>query len=137
MQRRHGPMGPPGNANVQSGTQTFVSADWLWNDSWSLRTATGTTNSWFTRYVDLNTDLITEDIVNNGTVLVYFKPVETQTSWTSLPYTYLSFNSQFYYNFQYEYDVGSIRLHYFWTPNGSAGIMPGGIEYLRVTRLHL
>src|SRR5881394_1218438 len=127
-----GPMGPAGNANVQSGTQALVSADWLWNDSWILETGIGSTTGWFTRYADISTPLITEDIVNNGTVLVYFKssvePVQGQAGWTSLPFTFLEFGNQFYYNFRYKYEVGKIRLHYFWSPNGSSGTVPDGLN---------
>lgn len=122
-----GPEGPPGNANVGSGTATLASADWLWNSQWSLESAAGSTTSWFSRYVDIPDALITQDIVDDGAVLVYFKPVEGQTFWTPLPFAFVAFGSQYYHQFHYRYDVGNIRLHYFWTPNGG-GTVPSGLS---------
>lgn len=121
-----GPQGPQGNANVKTGTIIPTNAQWLWNSFWTLTTSTGSNTLYATRYVDINTNLVTAGIVTTGTVLVYFKP--TGDAWTPLPFRFLDVTRNYYFNIVYEYKQGLIRLHYFWDSNISGGGAPTGLN---------
>jgi hypothetical protein len=121
-----GPQGPPGNANVKTGIVTLTNAQWLWGGNWSLTTSTGSSTIYSTRSVNVNTNLVTAGIVTTGTVLVYFKP--GNDGWVPLPYHFLDFTRNYYYNIVYEYKQGLIRLHYFWDSNTVAGGVPSGLS---------
>lgn len=121
--KKEGPIGPAGkdgNANVRSGTVSLTNADWKWASTWSLSIGAGSTTNYNTRYSEINTDLITQEIADKGSVQVFFKPKDE--GWVSLPYI---FQSSYSINFMYEYMPGKIRLHYFWTPNMTG--IPAGL----------
>jgi hypothetical protein len=123
-----GPQGPTGNANVKATIVTVTNSQWLWNSLYSFTTASGSTTSFFTRYADITTPQITDDILTNGMVLVFFRPFAQSTDWVPLPYSFQAFGGQFYYNIVAVPTAGKIRLHYFWTPNGSAGTVPNNLS---------
>lgn len=114
--------GPPGNANVRSDTLSLTNANWLWAGSWPLSTGGGTVTYYPTRYVDINTELITQEIVDKGSVQVFFKP--GNDAWVALPFTFLEAGNLFFYNIMYDYKQGRIRLHYFFTRNQPGGTFP-------------
>lgn len=114
--------GPPGNANVRSDTLMLRNADWLWNGLWPLSTGSGTVTYYPTRYVDINTELITREIVDKGAVQVFFKP--NNEGWVALPFTFLEWNYLYSYNIVYDYRPGNIRLHYFFTLNQTGASIP-------------
>jgi hypothetical protein len=58
-----GPQGPSGNANVQATTFTVTSTQWQ---------STGTGGTDYEKYVDLTVPSITQNILDNGAVLVYW-----------------------------------------------------------------
>jgi hypothetical protein len=58
-----GPQGPSGNANVHSSTFVVTSTQWQ---------TTGTSGTDYEKYVDLSDPYITQDILDNGAVLVYW-----------------------------------------------------------------
>lgn len=121
--------GPMGNANVRSDTVSLTNADWKWNSFWTLTTSTGTTTTYPTRYAEINTELITRGIVDKGSVQVFFKPDNAAGSgWVPLPYIFLDFTRNYFFNFVYEYVPGKIRLHYFWTSNITGAGVPSGLN---------
>lgn len=124
--KKEGPAGPPGNANVKSGTVSLTNTDWKWNSFWTLTTNTGSNTSYPTRYVDINTDLVTQDIADKGSVQVFFKP--DGDVWAPLPYTFLDVTRNYFFNFMYEHKAGRIRLHYFWTSNIAGGGAPANLN---------
>lgn len=124
--KKEGPMGPPGNANVRSDTVSLTNADWKWNSFWTLTTSAGSNTIYPSRYADINTELVTQDIANKGSVQVFFKP--SNDGWAPLPYTFLDVTRNYYFNFVYEYKQGLIRLHYFWTSNIAGGGTPTGLN---------
>lgn len=71
---------------------------------------------------------LTEDISDEGNVQVYLKTGGSgfgeTTLWKPLPYEIISFGSDFYYNFDYAYEVGRIILYYYYTPNDSNSSTP-------------
>ncbi|MFN5346416.1 MAG: hypothetical protein ACK44N_04205 [Bacteroidota bacterium] len=58
-----GPQGPSGNANVHSSTFVVTATQWQ---------TTGTSGTDYEKYVDLSDPYITQDILDNGAVLVYW-----------------------------------------------------------------
>jgi len=118
---KKGDTGPEGNANVKSGTVILTNTSWLYPGTWMIKPAVNTSVSYSTRYADINTPLITEDVVKNGMVLVYFNPASDNT-FTPLPYTFESIT--YYYNFAFEYKAGNIRLHFYYSSNASGGALP-------------
>jgi hypothetical protein len=58
-----GPQGPSGNANVHSSTFVVSSTQWQ---------TIGTSGTDYEKYVDLSDPYITQDILDNGAVLVYW-----------------------------------------------------------------
>lgn len=127
--KKEGPMGPPGadgNANVRSGTVTLTNADWKWNSFWEFTTSTGSSTIYSTRYAEINTELVTKEIADKGSVQVFFIP--SIEGWVPLPYTFLNASLNYYFNFMYEYIPGKIRLHYFWTSNIAGAGVPSGLS---------
>jgi hypothetical protein len=115
-----GPQGPQGNANVLVDTFTLTSADWSWNSLYSFSTGSGSYTSYFTRFHDATDSLITQAILNTGLILVYFTPYQNNANqWEPLPYSFLAFSSAYYYNFVFETFLYKVRLHYFYSANGS------------------
>ncbi|NML20694.1 hypothetical protein HHL16_07405 [Pseudoflavitalea sp. G-6-1-2] len=121
--KKEGPPGADGNANVRSATVTPANAEWKWSSTWTLTISTGSTLYYNTRFLDINTDLITQDIVDKGSVQVFFKP--NNDGWAPLPYVIPGFYQN--YNFVYEYKKGLLRLHYFWSAVPGGGAVPAGL----------
>jgi len=115
-----GPMGPQGNANVFTDTFTLANVDWLWNSGYTYSNTNNGTVTYFTRYHDVVFSRITQGILDSGMVMVYVAPnANDPNQWSPLPYSFLSFGSAFYYNYVYETMPGKVRLHFFYTQNGS------------------
>jgi hypothetical protein len=115
-----GPTGPQGNANVFTDTFSLASADWLWNSQYVYSTSSGGYTEYFTRYHDVTFSKVTQGLLDSGMVMVYMVPNATDTNqWAPLPYTFLAFGGAYYYNYVYETMPGKVRLHYFYTANGS------------------
>lgn len=127
--KKEGSMGPPGadgNANVRSGTVSLTNADWKWASSWALTTSTGSSTIYSTRYADINTELLTQEIADKGSAQVFFKP--SNDGWVPLPFIFLDVTRNYFFNFMYEYKQGKIRLHYFWTSNIVGAGNPTGLN---------
>lgn len=124
--KKEGPAGADGNANVKSGTVSLTNADWKWASSWALTTSAGSNTIYSTRYADINTELVTQDIVDKGSVQVFFKPDNDE--WAPLPFSFIDVTRNYSFNFMYDHKPGKIRLHYFWAPNGTTGTLPGGLN---------
>lgn len=123
-----GPQGPTGNANVKATIVTVKSNQWLWNATYWYSHITNGAVGVFTRYADIDEPLITDDILNEGMVLVFFRLYAQSTDWVPLPFLFQAFNNQYYYNIAAVPTAGRIRLHYFWTPSGSAGTVPTNLS---------
>jgi hypothetical protein len=91
-----GPQGPSGNANVNSSTFIVSATQWQTN---------GTSGIDYEKYVDLNDPYITQDILDNGAVLVYW--VTSTGINVQLPY-------------QNVYPAGSTPFIY--QPNATVGV---------------
>lgn len=130
--KKEGPAGPAGapgedgNANVRSGTVSLTNADWKWNSFWTFTTSTGTQTLYATRYADINTELLTQEIADKGAVQVFFKPDKDE--WVPLPYHFLDVTRNYFFNIVYSYKAGRIQLHYFWTSNIAGGGVPTGLN---------
>ena len=115
-----GPQGPAGTANVFTDTFTLVNSQWLYNSAYVYSTPGGGYTEYFTRYHDQAFSKVTKGVLDTGMVLVYFTPNMTDTNqWSPLPYSFLAFGSAYYYNYAFESMPGKVRLHFWYTANGS------------------
>lgn len=115
-----GPQGPIGNANVFTDTFSLANADWAWNSAYGYTTGNNAYVTYFTRYHDVTFSKVTQGMLDTGMVMVFINPYANSTNqWAPMPYTFLNFGSQYYFNFVFETMPGKVRLHYFYTANGS------------------
>jgi len=122
-----GPQGPEGNANVQVDTFSLTSSQWLWNSQYVLQTSPSSYTEYFTRYYDATDSSVTQDILDQGLVLVFFTPNTSNNTdqWAPLPYEFLDASEVFTYNVVFETMVDTVRLHYFF-----AQFAPGTVPVL-------
>lgn len=96
-----GPAGPKGNANVISINYLVLESDW---------TEVGKPgDEGFFLAVDLDVPEITQDIVDNGLVLAYYRANDNDP-WTALPFTRISHNPEFIEKFDFIYDFEFVGL---------------------------
>jgi hypothetical protein len=121
-----GPQGPPGgSSSVKTDVFTVNGSDWLWNSQYIYETSPGSYTEYFTRYYVRKNNTISQYLLNNGLVLVYFtpSPVYNPTQWEPLPY---QFDSSFGYtdNYVYVTAVGQVTLHYFFIQTDPTATLP-------------
>ncbi len=115
-----GPIGPEGNANVQTAIYDVPPQHWSANS-----------DGGFTAI--LTVPEITSDIYNNGAVLVYMlnESDPSNKSFNMLPYTYVDTTSITYMD--YDVYVGEIDIHLKWVDNGIDDTqVPGTTESFKV-----
>ena len=102
-----GPQGPEGipgrdgNANVWSITYQAEEADWF-------DVGTPGADEYFLA-LDLDVPEITQDIVDNGIVLVYYRQ-DDQSPWIALPYTFISHNPEYIEKLDMIYSLGFVGM---------------------------
>ena len=99
-----GPQGPPGqdgNANIWSITYLAEEGDWF-------DVGTPGEDEYFLA-LDLDVPEITQDIVDNGVVLVYYREDE-QSAWIALPYTFISHNPEYIEKLDMIYSLGFVGM---------------------------
>ncbi len=122
---KDGEVGPEGNANVKTDVFSLTSADWLWNSSYSFKTSPSSSSSYYSRYYVRNNSSITQDVLDNGMVLVYFTPNSSNNDqWEPLPYQFTDFSLAFDYNIAFETVPGSVKLHYFFVRRNATATLP-------------
>jgi hypothetical protein len=121
-----GPQGPMGNANVMVDTFSLVSSQYAWNSFYGFETASLASTSFLTRYHDCPFPAVTSGVLATGMVLAYFTSdgYSYPDQWVPLPYSFPAFSDQYYYNFAYQTNVGTVRIQYFYSPNGANGTLP-------------
>ena len=134
-----GPQGPQGvtgatgTANVLSKTITLSNTDWGNNvrdiifknslSSWIYHTA---------RFVDISEPSITQSVIDNGLVLVYFTPdLEYPNVYANLPFSILDYTQRaFYYHVEFTTpEPGKLRLLYYFSPNNAGDAVPEVAAY--------
>ena len=98
-----GPQGPAGNANVHSSTFVVTASQWQ---------TSGTAGTDYEKYVDLNDPYITQDILDNGAVLVYW--VTSSGINVQLPYqnVYPAGSTPFIYQPSATLGVATVEAYY-------------------------
>ncbi|MEL6676435.1 MAG: hypothetical protein AAFR61_29775 [Bacteroidota bacterium] len=96
-----GPAGQDGNANIWSITYSALESDWY-------DVGTPGTEGYFLA-LDLDVPEIDQLVVNNGLVLVYYRP-DTQSPWFALPYTVINHNPEYIEKLDMTYDLGFVGL---------------------------
>jgi hypothetical protein len=130
-----GPQGPEGNANVMTDVFSVGGSQWIWNQNYLYETSSGSYIEYFTRYyVRMNTT-VTQAVLNDGLVLVYFtpSPVNNPNQWEPLPYQFDS-GAGYTYNYVYVTAVGQVTLEYFFIPTVSTATLPTLSTYSDETR---
>jgi len=126
---------PGTNAGVKTDVFSVSSADWLWNSQYLFETSAGSYTEYFTRYYVRLNNTITQNVLDNGMVLVYFQPspVNNPNQWAPLPY---QFDSSFGYTYNYVYvtAVGQVTLHYFFIQTNPTATLPTLSTYTDETR---
>lgn len=115
-----GDKGDPGTANVMASTVVVDNSMWAWG-AWYVYSAFGGSVSFQTRYCQISVPLLTQDIVNNGLVQVYFTPSAggLDNAYTNLPASYMltsassSGPKKYSANYRYLYWQGVITLYFF------------------------
>ena len=129
-----GPQGPPGNANVKTDVFTVPAASWATsNTGYMLETGSGGYTEYFMQgYVRTN-NTITQDVLDNGMVLVYFtpSPVYNADQWAPLPYQFPSFGTQYYTNYVYVTAVGQVTLGFFFSKIDPSATVPNILSYVQ------
>jgi hypothetical protein len=127
--------GPAGNANVKTDVFTLTTSDWLWNSAYVYETGPGSYTEYFTRYYTRLNNTVTQDVLDNGMVLVYFtpSPVNNPNQWAPLAY---QFDSSFGYTYNYVYvtSPGQVVLHFFFIQTDPASSLPTLSTYTMETR---
>ena len=112
-----GPTGPQGNANVRALTFDVVSSDWQYQ-----------TNPQYQYYVNLTEPDISQDILDNGMVIVYLS--NGNNGWQAIPVTgYIQGSSGgSTYNLEYKYSpvygLTQVTVWYYIVTNPTAWIPP-------------
>lgn len=110
-----------GNGKVNTGTILITNANWLYPGGWTHQQPGHPAAFYSTKYTDIPAPEITDEIVKNGIVQVYFNPSD-DGSFTLLPWQLESIAHN--YNFSFEYRKGNIRLHFFYSSNQHTGTLP-------------
>jgi hypothetical protein len=96
---KEGPVGPQGtvgtngNANVKSTAFTVYSWEWATSGN--------------SKYIDITSTLITIDIVNSGSVLLYIK---SGTAWQALPFTFPQGTTSTLFRYLYDFNLVEIQV---------------------------
>jgi hypothetical protein len=101
------------------GSTTYVTsvtnAQLLWNSQYSFETASNTYTEYFTRYYDFSVPGITQNVLNTGSVQVFFNPnpLVSTNQWLPLPYSFPDASGNFSYVVGYSTSVGQVELDLF------------------------
>ncbi len=106
-----GPTGPAGAANV-------IYSDW-YETTWDLYTVFGTAERTFT----MTAPALTQEIVDNGVIMVFLNAVGYAPEIVQLPVTF----NDVHYHFMFRAQAGTIRAIYYSTtdPTMDPGAIPG------------
>ena len=111
-----GPEGPAGPAGP-AGTANVIYSDWYSPETWVAETTFGIAERTFT----MTTDALTQEIIENGVVLVYMRFVGFNPRINQLPVVLADVN----YSFLFRAQAGSIKVVYY--SMTSPTIDPGAI----------
>ena len=115
-----GPQGPEGNANVLVETFTLASSDFSWRASFNRAISPTRYLTNFTRYHDCAFPAVTSSILSSGMVLAFVQLSPTNVNqWDPMPYSVLDDTWTFTYNWDFETNIGAVRLHFYFWPNGT------------------
>jgi hypothetical protein len=129
-----GPQGPTGNANVKTDTFTVHASSWASSSTgYMLETGSGGYTEYFMQGYVRSNNTITQDVLDNGMVLVYFTPSPTYNAdqWAPLPYEFPSFGTQYYTNYVYVTALGQVTLGFFFSKIDPSATLPSILSYVQ------
>ncbi len=126
---------PGTNTDVKTDLFTVTNANWLWNSQYVFETSSSSYTEYFTRYYVRVNNTVTQDVLNNGMVLVYMQPspVNNPNQWAPLPYQFAS-SFGYTYNYVYVTAVGQVTLMFFFIQTDSTATIPTLSTYAEETR---
>ena len=114
-------------ATVESGSFSLENGDYE-NSYFSITTGPVSAFGRSAKVATIEIPAITEQVFNEGLILVYMKiPVgltTTATQWTQVPFEILSFEGDYLINFASAYEIGKLRIHYFFEKVNDAAVIP-------------
>jgi len=118
--------GPGTNTAVNTNVFTISNTQWLWNSQYVFQTSPSSYTEYFTRYCDTAVASITQNVLDDGMVMVYFTPNTSNNTnqWAPLPYEFTDGSGNFNYEIAYETNVGTIRFHYFFVQLVATATIP-------------
>ena len=126
-QGQPGPPGEDGNANVVAGLIELTNDDWG-QGVYAYEPSPGSSTTRGARVVELAVPEITQEVFDLGMVHVYLKVPRVllgdPVAWAPLPYQYLAFGGEFYYNYAFTFEPGVLTLYYFHTSTDDQTVPP-------------
>lgn len=126
--------GPEGNANVKTDVFTVPASAWASSSTgYMLETGSGGYTEYFMQGYVRNNNTITQDVLDNGMVLIYMtpSPANNPNQWAPLPYSFPSFGTQYYTNFVYITAPGQVTLGFFFSKIDPAATLPAILSYVQ------
>jgi hypothetical protein len=135
LQGPAGPQGPEGNANVKTDVFSIGGTDWIWLSSYNFENSPGNYTEYYTRYYDRKNIAVTQDILDNGVVMVYFtpNPISYPNMWVPLPYQFDTLGG-YTINYVYVTAPGVVTMQYFFIPSPGVTNIPDLSTYNDETR---
>jgi hypothetical protein len=116
-------------------TASLASSDFLWNSQYVYETSAGSYTEYFTRYADVSIPALTQSVLDNGSVQVFFQPspVYSPNQWLPLPY---QFDSSFGYTYNYSYvtSPGQVEIEFYFIQTDPSATLPTLSSYALETR---
>ena len=105
---------------------TVTSAQMLWNSYYQFATNPSSYTEYFTRYFDFSIPALSQNIINNGTVQIYFTPdnSDSPNNWEPLPYTFTDGSGNFDYEFAPTTTVGQVQINAFFVQRNMTATIP-------------
>ncbi len=121
-----GPAGTPGkdgNANVITRVLTLYDSTYTLG-SYIFSNDTNVTTFRTAKVATITDSAITGGIVDSGMVFVYVRSNLKDSSWVPLPFKYLAFGSDYFYNIVNDYIKSTLRIYVYFDANYSGATVP-------------
>ncbi len=105
---------------------SLTSSQFGWNSQYSYATDPSSYTEYFTRYYDFSIPALTQSVLTNGSVQVYFTPnlANQPNLWQPLPYSFEDGSNNFNYSYAYVTSVGQVELEFYFTQINPSATLP-------------
>ena len=107
-------------------TFSLGNANFAWNSTYVYNTSTGSYTEYFTRYHVVSIPAITQQVLDSGSVEVYFNPDPSVNTnhWEHLPYRFLDGFSGFYYVLAPQTKLAQVEIDFFFEQINASATIP-------------